>query len=325
VAKTKHRRTFGKQSVKNWLLSYFRPAKKKRPAKKRPVKAKPARHGWALRLQLPLPRRRKIFIIVSSLGRLLPRCRRQYSLPLLGIPFIVLTVGLRRPAGRRRQAKRVGLKLPWQPKAVIYIRPRLVSAAVSLIIGFSGLLYFGAQILKPSASAIVFHPKVGVIQAPSASQNPTTPNMRRSEPVSIHIADVGIDASFVQLGRLADDTLETPADPWTVGWYKQSPTPGEIGPSVVVGHLDSPHNIAVFWRLHELNPGQIVEITRADNSVARFKVDEVNQFSQDSFPTDRVYGPINYAGLRLITCGGVFNHATGHYNQNTVVFASLLP
>ena len=108
-------------------------------------------------------------------------------------------------------------------------------------------------------------------------------------------------------------------------WYDGSPTPGERGPSVIVGHVDTYRGPAVFFYLKELQPGQKLYIDREDGSRVTFKVDRMILVDQDAFPTQEVYGNIDYAGLRLITCGGAFNPATGHYLQNTVIFATYVP
>ena len=88
--------------------------------------------------------------------------------------------------------------------------------------------------------------------------------------------------------------------------------------------FDRPGDVAVFWRLRELVPGDTFEIDRADGSTAKFKVDAVKQVPQSNFPTEEVYGNIDFAGIRLITCGGTFNRTTRHYSDNTIVFGSLI-
>jgi len=122
-----------------------------------------------------------------------------------------------------------------------------------------------------------------------------------------------------------DGSLATPPVlDYITGWYDKSPTPGEIGPSIIDGHVDNYETISVFWRLRELKANDEVDVTRTDGSVAKFKVTALQSFDQANFPTKEVYGNINYAGLRLITCGGTFSTVTGHYDHNTVVFASLI-
>lgn len=307
VAKT-NRKTNRKQSAIGWLLSFFG-------------------FVWVDPGQIPKPKTKQLNISLLSKKKILiikgykiAQRRRQFRIPLS--QSTTLAFKLNKPAGRPKKPKLLRLSLPGQKR--IFVRANLVSAVMLLLIGSGGLIFFGWQVINPPLRTGTFHPPVIKLE-PLKQPQKQTPNLPRSLPKSLHVEAIGINASFVEIGRLADDSLEVPSSFDAVGWYKDSPTPGEIGPAVVVGHLDSPKNIAVFWRLHELQPGQIIEVARADNSIAKFRVDEVSQFSQDSFPTERVYGAIDYAGLRLITCGGQFNKATQNYSHNTVVFASMLP
>jgi len=106
-------------------------------------------------------------------------------------------------------------------------------------------------------------------------------------------------------------------------WYKYSATPGQIGASVIEGHLDSYQGPAVFFRLGALRPGDSVDVTLADGITAVFRVTGVRRYPKSNFPAKTIYGATDYAALRLITCGGAFDYATGHYLSSTVVFASL--
>lgn len=152
---------------------------------------------------------------------------------------------------------------------------------------------------------------------------PAPKTLPRSIPVRLVIPKVEIDTSVVPVGLQPTGSVNLPDSFEKVGWYSGGPTPGELGPAIMVGHVDSIHGIAIFWRLRELVPGDTFEVFRADGTIANFKVLEVQQFFQDTFPTTGVYGNIRYAGIRLITCGGTFNLATRHYDQNTVVYAAL--
>src|SRR5690606_9563165 len=100
-------------------------------------------------------------------------------------------------------------------------------------------------------------------------------------------------------------------------------TPGELGPAIIAGHVDW-RGPAVFHELHRLVPEDEVTISRADGSVAVFRVTRVAQYPKNAFPTEEVYGDIDHAGLRLITCGGVLNRETGSHDDNIVVFAELV-
>ena len=138
----------------------------------------------------------------------------------------------------------------------------------------------------------------------------------------IKIAAIGVSASVVPLGLNPDRSLEVPERWEQAGWYVGGPEPGERGPAVIAGHVDSTSGPAVFYRLGRLEPGAAVLVGRADRSVVRFRVERVERWPKDRFPTHRVYGRTRDAALRLITCGGAFDRGSGHYLDNTIVYAS---
>jgi hypothetical protein len=144
----------------------------------------------------------------------------------------------------------------------------------------------------------------------------------------LDIPAIEVHSDLQHLGLDAGGALETPAPGPRydeAAWYRHSPTPGSLGPAVLLGHVDSAANgPSVFFRLGELRRGDRVSVTRADHSVAVFVVDEVRQYSKNDFPTDLVYSDIDHAGLRILTCGGAFDDSTGHYLDNIVVFATLM-
>ncbi len=153
------------------------------------------------------------------------------------------------------------------------------------------------------------------------------PVLARSRPVFIEIPAIGIDAPVGEVGRNPNGTIEVPplfAQPSAAAWYRYSPTPGQVGPSVIVGHVDNVYGPAVFFRLGALVPGDQVDVGLADGQVAHFVVDGVRSYPKSHFPTAAVYGPTDFAALRLITCGGPFDFSTRQYLDNTVVFASLV-
>jgi len=144
----------------------------------------------------------------------------------------------------------------------------------------------------------------------------------RALPVRIRIPSIGVDAGITGLGLAPDGTIEVPADPRQAGWYKLGSVPGDAGPAVILGHLDSNTGPAVFARLAGLAVGDQVLVARADGSQVRFQVDRVATFAVSSFPTEAVYGATPDPVLRLITCGGAFSRAQGRYLSNVVVFAT---
>jgi sortase (surface protein transpeptidase) len=145
---------------------------------------------------------------------------------------------------------------------------------------------------------------------------------RAAIPVRVEIPSIGVRAPVIKLGLNPDRSLEVPQDFGDTGWWSGGSRPGERGPAVIVGHVDSKTGPAVFYRLRELRRGDEIVVVGRDGSRARFSVEGSEQYPKDDFPTARVYGRTSGPTLRLITCGGDFDSSTGHYVDNTVVYAS---
>ncbi len=146
---------------------------------------------------------------------------------------------------------------------------------------------------------------------------------KRSVPLQITIPSIAVNSKIMQLGLEKDGSLAVPPDGSLAGWYKGSPTPGEIGPSVIAGHVDWKGKIGVFFRLRSVKVGAIVKIRRADGFTQTFKVERIRSFAKKNFPSHQVYGNIAYAGLRLITCGD-FNFQLHKYMNDIVVYAKMI-
>lgn len=143
-------------------------------------------------------------------------------------------------------------------------------------------------------------------------------------PVRVRIPDIDVDAEVIDLGLNPDGTLEVPEDFDQTGWYTGRSVPGNVGPSVVVGHVDSKTGPEVFYRLRDLEVGHTVEIHRSDGFVALFRVSDTTIFGKDEFPTNRVYGATAEPTLRLVTCGGEFDRSVRSYKGNLIVYAEHL-
>jgi sortase (surface protein transpeptidase) len=148
-------------------------------------------------------------------------------------------------------------------------------------------------------------------------------HLSKSTPIRLQIPAIGVDSKLMALGLNADGTMEVPPVGFPAGWYTGAPTPGELGPAIIAGHVDWT-GPAVFYKLHDLKLDDQVSVTREDGSVAVFRVTRVEQVPKNAFPTALVYGDISFAGLRLITCGGLFNKKIGHYVDNIIVFATFI-
>lgn len=148
--------------------------------------------------------------------------------------------------------------------------------------------------------------------------------MGKSTPDRVLIPAIDVDSTLMDLGLQANGRLQVPPAGFPVGWYTGAPSPGELGPAILAGHVEWSGQPGVFYRLHELKAGDEVTVTRHDGTAAVFRMTRVDQFPKDEFPSDTVYGDIGNAGLRLITCGGSLNTQTHSYDSNIVAFADLV-
>lgn len=112
-----------------------------------------------------------------------------------------------------------------------------------------------------------------------------------------------------------------PADSDEAGWWSGGAFPGERGAAVIAGHLDSQTGPAVFSRVRELEAGDEVRVIDRHGDSSRFVVHRAEEHRKSAFPTRRVYAETRRPSLRLVTCSGEFDEATGHYAANLVVFA----
>ncbi|WP_338033857.1 class F sortase [Kutzneria albida] len=151
--------------------------------------------------------------------------------------------------------------------------------------------------------------------------------MAKSTPLRVRIPSIGVDSSLVSLGLNADQTVQVPpvSQPMQAGWYANGPTPGEKGSAVLLGHVDGANKEGVFYRLREVTAGTEILVPRQDGTTARFVVYKVEQAPKTNFPTQEVYGDNGKPELRVITCGGSFDHSAGSYRDNTIVYAALAP
>lgn len=207
--------------------------------------------------------------------------------------------------------------------------PRLLDSLPARLVGVAGalLLAIGAATVGFAISAQQHAPQPSRANAGALGPAGRGLLLARSLPVSVDIPAIGVKSRLLRLGVNADGSMQVPslrtsAD--LAAWYKYSATPGQIGASVIEGHVDSDRGPAVFFRLGALRPGDTVDVTLADGITAIFRVTGVREYPKSNFPAKSIYGATGYAALRLITCGGAFDYVTGHYLSSTVVFASLV-
>jgi LPXTG-site transpeptidase (sortase) family protein len=220
-------------------------------------------------------------------------------------------------------------------------RTLLLVLAVLLLLGGGTAVAVGVtgQVADPPSPAAASRsgaapsetlPPTSAAPSSSAEPSPTTatpaPSAPAAAPVSLSIPAIDVASELITLGSNPDGTLQVPQpgpDYDKAAWFDGSPRPGDVGPAVIEGHVDSAENgPSVFYDLGRLAVGDRIEVARADGSTVAFQVDDVRVVPKDAFPTLEVYGNTDGAELRLITCGGPFDSSAGSYEDNVVVFAS---
>ena len=172
---------------------------------------------------------------------------------------------------------------------------------------------------SPSSSPSPGAFSAGGLQDPSAPE----PVADASPPTRVQIPAIGVDTTLENLTIDASGRLAAPVDFDLAGWYSGGVVPGQVGPAIIAGHVDSPTAPAVFADIGALAAGDEVFVTLADGSALTFVVSGTTQSAKAEFPTAAVYSNVPAPELRLITCGGIFDPSTGHYLDNLIVFAEL--
>jgi sortase (surface protein transpeptidase) len=222
-------------------------------------------------------------------------------------------------------------------------RRRLIAAVFAVLLVLGGAVAITVALTAqhhapqpPASAAAARTTRPSAVPIPAGSGAPSTtqttapdavPPLPAADPLHLTIPAIGVSSDLLQLGLNPDNTLEVPplSRDSRAGWYRGSPAPGQLGPSVILGHVDSAeYGAGIFFKLGALHPGDTVTVTRADHTAATFRVTRVASYPKDAFPTLDVYGNTDDAELRLITCGGAFDSAARSYLNNIVVYASLV-
>jgi sortase (surface protein transpeptidase) len=195
----------------------------------------------------------------------------------------------------------------------------LASLTLALVLGACG-----EPPARPEASPATAPPTT---VAPATTTRATTPPSTRaarkpSPPVRVEIPAIGVSSRLVRLGLNADGTMEVPRDYDLAGWFTGGAMPGQDGPAVISGHVDSKSGPAVFFRLRDLRRGDTIRVQRAAGDWLAFEVTGTARYAKAEFPTEAVFGPVTGPVLRVITCGGDFDRSSGHYLDNVVVTAT---
>lgn len=163
-----------------------------------------------------------------------------------------------------------------------------------------------------------------VAPADTAYQTPKGPLLERSRPTKVTLPGLGVSAPIIDLKLKSDKRMEVPDNGTDAGWFTSSPTPGELGPAIIAAHVTKKSKPAVFFKLSGMRKGDKIQVAREDGTTATFGVTRIGQYPKAKFPSEEVYGSVNRASLRLITCGGVLDGDTGVHVDNVVVYADLI-
>ena len=200
---------------------------------------------------------------------------------------------------------------------------RLAAAAAALALGtlLAGCATSsGGESASPAVTATTNPFSAGGLQDPADAAATAAP--AAEAPVRVRIDALGVDSALEQLTVDAGGRLEAPADYDTAGWFRDGVRPGDVGPAIIAGHVDSPTAPAVFARIAELHAGDEIVVTASDGADRTFRVSGSVQTAKSQFPTAEVYRNVPAPELRLITCAGAFDTSIGHYTDNLVVFAT---
>ena len=199
-------------------------------------------------------------------------------------------------------------------------------AAVALAVGVTALV---TTLPRSDPRAVVLSqtatpPTPAVAVTTAAKSKVIIPSVGHSRPLVLIIPTLGIRTKVGTLGLQPDHEVMVPTNTHTVGWYRDGPTPGQVGSAVILGHVDSYLGPGTFFYLKNLKAGDPITLDLANGAVTHFVVTKVVQYAKASFPDRLVYGSHGIRALQLVTCGGTFDHATGHYESNVVVFSHLV-
>lgn len=192
-----------------------------------------------------------------------------------------------------------------------------LSAATGMLLSTLTFLAAGVRYEAPPRDVII---GVQPVALPAAMGRRI--DEHAADPVRLRVPAIDVDAPVGPLRVDGNGVLPPPDGYERAGWWLDGPEPGERGPAVIAGHLDSHQGPAVFFRLAELDVGDRVLVDRADGTTAAFAVGRIEQHDKHAFPTEAVYGDTTDAQLRLITCGGDFDHADRRYLDNVIVYAT---
>lgn len=197
-----------------------------------------------------------------------------------------------------------------------------VLAVALAVLGAACLVLAAAHATRTSADATGSDLALEPLTPVFTVAGPPAPGVQvAAQPVRLAIPRLDVATRLIQLGLRADGSVEVPRDADDAGWFRRGPTPGALGSSVILGHVDSMSGPGIFFGLSQLERGDRVTVELDDGSTVRFEVRSVRTYPNADFPAQKVYGSHGRSELNLVTCGGAYDRDRGGYQANVVVNA----
>lgn len=195
---------------------------------------------------------------------------------------------------------------------------KIIFFVLVVLIGFGGAYLYNA-LKGPTTVNTTFRNENKVTATPTREEAE-----KPSTPTTIEIPKLNVTADIEQVGKDSQGRMDVPKNFLNTGWYMLGPVPGTIGNSVIAGHFDTPTGApSVFYYLGSLSKGDEIIITDENGKKRIFKVYDVENFEDASFPIQKVFGDSNNKNLNLITCAGTYDRSARNYSERTVVFSRL--
>jgi Sortase domain len=225
------------------------------------------------------------------------------------------------PDQRMPERIRSGRTMPAGRRAAVRRRRWIPASLISAVLVFVGLFAVGLGLGQATGFDLG-----DLFRGPDKPPPRAFPVLEPSRPVSLRIPAIKVSAPVMLVGQAADGSVDVPplARHNEAGWFDEGPTPGQFGPAIIVGHADTRSGPSVFHNLKTLKAGQKIEVVRQDHQIAVFEINSVEHWGKNKLPVERVYGDYQRPQLRLMTCGGTWLGGSQGYEDNYVVFASLV-
>lgn len=143
-------------------------------------------------------------------------------------------------------------------------------------------------------------------------------------PARIQIPSLDIDTGVIPVGLLDNGEMEVPEETDVTGWYDRGVQPGEVGNSVIAGHVDSKEGPAIFFYLKDIEAGEEIIVTDENGVELTFEVKKKESYPTDESPIEKIFGPSDKRNLNIITCTGSFDREQHLYPDRLVVYTELV-